>query len=129
MFTGAARGLMARNGRAWLNLTPLTEPWIQDMFSPETGQILDDVGAYINDDKIMLVATMYDNPYLTSEGRDAYIRLLTDDEKDCRVTGIPSAYSGIVYKEFEQAVHMPKEHPVGWADWLPHPTLIRFASP
>lgn len=129
MFKAAARGLMARNGRAWLNLTPLTEPWIQDMFVPNMNQLLDDVGSVVNRDKIMLLASMYDNPYLTEEGRDAYISLLSDEEKECRVKGIPSAYSGIVYKEFSWHDHVIKETPPGWRDWAtpPEDYTLRFA--
>lgn len=135
MFKAAARGLMARNGRAWLNLTPLTEPWIQDMFAPDMNQLDDVLGSLTHKDRYMIFASMYDNPHLTDEGRAAFIELLTEEEKECRVSGIPTAYSGLVYKEFRWQDHVHREPPPGWTDvdgnpsWLHVPAdhSIRFA--
>lgn len=129
MFKAAARGLMRRNGRAWLNLTALREPWIQDMFAPDTLQLSDTVTNMINNDKIMIPASMHDNPHLSPEGRAAFISLLTEDERECRVSGIPAAYSGIVYKEFRWDKHVLKDVPKGWKSWDEPPAdhCIRYA--
>lgn len=126
MFKASARGLMARNGRAWLNLTPLTEPWIQDMFWPNAEQLSDELESVVSGDKEMFFANMFDNPYLDDDGRQAYISLLTKDEQICRVQGIPAAYSGIVYKEFKEDIHVRRDPPPGWSDWAtPPPTFTR----
>lgn len=108
-FDAQARGLLDRGGSVWFTLTPLREPWISDMFFPEDGPRPDDVWA--------IEGSMYDNPTLNAEARDAYIRNLNEDEKECRIYGLPLHMAGLVYKEFCQSDHVVKELPAGWADW------------
>ena len=70
-----------------------------------------------------------DNPYLTSEAIERVMQNYSLDERETRRSGIPRAYSGLVYKEFEWHIHVRENPPRGWTDWLspPNDYCIRFA--
>jgi len=123
MFKAAARGLIDRGGKAWFTLTPLSEPWITDHFTEGDQR-----------NRWNIRGTIYDNTYLAPESIAEYERLLTEDEKQCRLMGIPLFLSGLVYKEFRPEIHVLRTLPRQWAgplepprDWLvyynidPHP--------
>lgn len=112
MFKGLARGLMDRRGSAWFTLTALTEPWIQDWFFPEDGHCVRD-GAWAER------ATVYENTHLSAEAIADFEATLSDDEKECRLLGVPMRLAGLVYKEFSQDRHVLTEEPKGWSDWKP----------
>jgi hypothetical protein len=105
-----SRGLVDRGGAAWFTLTPLREPWINDYF-------FNDSGEQASEDVWATDGSIYDNPTLSREAIDAWVRTLDDDEKECRVNGLPLHMAGLVYKEFLQSVHVPVELPLGWVDW------------
>lgn len=115
MFKAAARGLIDRGGSAWFTLTPLSEYWINDYFFPA------DTGGKARDDVWAIDGSIYDNPYLPPDAIEEFIRLLTDDEKQCRVFGIPLHLTGLVYKEFSWDKHVLKDVPKGWASWTNPP--------
>ena len=110
MFKAAARGLMDRRGKAWFTLTALTEPWIRDKF--------------LDGDKAThwsLYGSTYDNPYLSAAAIADFESMLTEDEKQCRLHGIPLFLTGLIYKEFRQDIHVLKDPPRGWQSWLEPP--------
>jgi len=111
MWVGASRGLVDRGGSAWFTLTPLSEFWINDMFFPE------DTGGRIRDDVWSGTMTIFDNPFLTKEAIDAFAADLSEDEKQCRLYGIPLHLSGLVYKEFDWSRHVMQSVPKGWNDF------------
>lgn len=132
MWKAVSRGLVDRDGRAWFTCTPLTEPWIDMKFSPDIeSQSRESVDTYAlpEGDFWMMTGSMDDNPHLTREAIARFMAQLTDDEKECRRTGIPAAYAGIVYKEFDWNIHALSEPPPGWKSWLKPPDdhCIRFA--
>ena len=106
----ASRGLMDRNGKAWFTLTPLSEFWINDMFFPDE---LTNQRASIWAE----VGNTRDNPYLTEEAIAEYEASLTEEERQCRLNGIPLELSGLIYKEFSREQHVLKELPIGWTAW------------
>jgi hypothetical protein len=110
-YQAQARGLIDRNGKDWFTLTPLTEPWIHDMFFPDrrSKATLVEEGA-----KWAQRTTTYDNPYLTPESIKDYEDTLTEDEKQCRMLGIPLELAGLVFKEFDWDVHVLQTIPIGW---------------
>lgn len=114
MFKAHARGLIDRNGSAWFTLTPLNEFWINDLFFPQDTGGLPRLGVWSES------ATIYENPYLSREAIAAYEALLTEEEKQCRLLGIPLHLAGLVYKSFSWAKHVLTEPPTGWLDWT-HP--------
>lgn len=119
MWKGAARGLVDRNGQGDFTLTSLTEMWIYDYFySEETKE---------NKDREAWRATIYDNPFNTDEAIQRYALELTDDEKTCRLLGLPLELAGLVYKEYHREQHVLKEVPKGWRDFhLPPKSHILY---
>lgn len=112
MFKGLARGLIDRRGAAWFTLTALSEPWIQDWFFPEDSNCVRD-GAWSER------VTIFENQYLGLASIKDFEDTLTDEEKECRLYGIPLRLAGLVYKEFSQDKHVLKSEPHGWSSWLP----------
>jgi hypothetical protein len=115
MFTAAARGLIDRQGQAFFTLTPLSEFWINDLFFPE------DTGGTQRPDAFAIDGTIYDNTYLSRTAIDAYASLLTDDEKSCRLLGIPMHLAGLIYKDFRLSDHVLHDLPKGWENWATPP--------
>jgi hypothetical protein len=114
MFKASARGLIDRGGSAWFTLTPLNEFWINDYFFPQ------DTGGLARSSVWAETATIYENPYLTREAIAEFEALLTEEEKECRLRGIPLHLAGLVYKSFSWDKHVLKDLPLGWEDWT-HP--------
>lgn len=110
MWKAASRGLMDRNGKAWFTLTPLSEFWINDLFFPQNPA---DRRASI----WALVGNTRDNPYLTEAAIAEYEAGLSEDERTCRLEGIPLELSGLVYKEFQRETHVLETLPSGWKSW------------
>lgn len=129
MWKAVARGLVDRDGRAWFTCTPLTEPWIDSKFVPDLESQGKDSEGFADGDFWMMTGSMDDNPHTTPEARERYLSQLTDDERECRRSGIPAAYSGIVYKEFSWTDHVLRTAPPGWSDWSTPPDshTLRFA--
>lgn len=111
LYKAHARGLVDRHGYAWFTLTPLREPWIIDLFQPENPE--PNIW-YAN-------GTIYDNPYLTPEAIKEFENLLTEEEKDCRLRGIPLHLAGLIYREFDKNVHVLTEVPKGWDSFISPP--------
>ena len=116
MWTGSSRGLIDRHGSAWFTLTPLKEPWITDFF--DTSKPLEG-----STDRWSWAETgsIYDNIYLSREAIHDFERTLTDEEKQCRLHGLPLHLAGLVYKEFSQDKHVLKDVPQGWANYQSPP--------
>lgn len=115
MFKAASRGLIDRAGSAWFTLTPLSEFWINDYFFPE------DTGGRARDDVFAITASMDDNPYLPKSAIAEFASTLTDDEKQCRLFGIPLHLSGLIYKQFSWDKHVLKKVPEGWDSYTQPP--------
>ena len=109
MYTSHARGLVDRAGCSWFTLTPLREPWINDMFFPDNP--VANLSTWVE------TGTIDDNPYLTQEAKAAFAALLTDDEKECRLYGIPMNLVGLIYKSYSKEKHLLKKVPDGWDDF------------
>lgn len=123
MWKAASRGLMDSDGSAWFTLTNLSEPWITDMFFP--GKLRDQEKVEILDGSrkrmFAVRGSIYDNPYIPVDAIKEFEASLTDDEKQCRLFGVPLHLSGLVYKEFDSSIHVLKDVPKGWKDFLTPP--------
>lgn len=130
MFDANARGLMDRHGQAYFTLTPLREPWIYDYFFPD-----DDAQRHIKDGEVVakalvvdnrmwsITGSVWDNTYLTAESINDFLNDLEDQgERECRESGIPLQFAGLIYKEFMQHVHLMNRVPTGWEDYDEPPT-------
>ncbi len=120
MWKAVSRGLVDRNGRAWFTCTPITEPWIDGKFCPnleDQNKETFDSFSIAESDRWMMTGSMDDNPHNSPEAIARYMADLTPEEQEARRNGIPLAYSGIVYKEFNWTTHVRKEPPKGWSAW------------
>jgi phage terminase large subunit-like protein len=95
-YIATLRGLVDYRGRHWLTLTPLTQPWIYDEIFLKT------------DNKVIFteVIDMDDNPYLTAEAKKEFADKLTNEEKEARLHGRFLHLTGLIYKEFDQSIHI-----------------------
>lgn len=94
-FIATLRGLIDFAGRAWLTLTPISEPWLYDDFI-----------ANADDDVFYISVDIRDNPYITEEEIKKFEARLTEDEKEARLHGKFRHLVGRVYKEFDPKVHI-----------------------
>lgn len=120
MWKANARGLVDRKGSAWFTCTPLTEPWIDSAFIPDLESQSKDIAGVISNDvasRWMMTGSMDDNPHNTPDAIALFLSWLTDEEKECRRHGVPTAYSGLVYKEFSWNDHVLRDPPRGWTEW------------
>lgn len=130
MWVANSRGLIDRNGSAWFTCTPVNHPWINDEFVPRESFRIQD-GLTIQKDKnhVMIVGSSHDNPYMETEAIEMFEAGLTEEQKDCRIRGIPLALSGLVYKEFHPSDSLYRGTPPGWDDPMSPPEnyTIRLA--
>jgi len=136
---GASRGLVDRDGKAWFTCTPLDQTWINDKFVPSQRLRLEGKDSYsqelvFENTKVttwMMTGSMDDNPHNTPKSIAKFMLDLESDPAStaCRRHGIPLAMSGMVYKEFQPAVHVYHSIPKGWsaADVPPRNYTIRLA--
>lgn len=123
MWVANSRGLIDRMGSAWFTCTPINEPWINDMFIPRAALRKEIHGSIqMDENHWMVTGSSYDNPYNTKAALELFEKDLTEEEKQCRIGGIPLALSGLVYKEFNPDVHVLTKIPFGWENWLKPPT-------
>lgn len=120
-YKAAARGLIDRGGKDWFTLTPLTEPWIHDFFYPDrrSKEVLSIHGL-----RWANRTSTYDNPYLSKESIKDYEDTLSEDEKQCRLLGVPLELAGLVFKEFNWEEHVLQAVPTGWTGYNDPP--IRY---
>ncbi len=89
-YIATLRGLVDYKGRAWLTLTPLSQPWIYDEIYTKTS------------DRIFVVTTdTRDNPHLTEAAIKEFEEGLNEEEKESRLHGRFLHLTGLVYKEFD----------------------------
>jgi len=124
LWKGVARGLVDRMGQGDFTLTSLEELWIYEYFN------LDELPADMPEvakDRFSIRATIFDNPHLDSNAIAMFEADLTDDEKQCRLFGIPLELSGLIYKGFRKDRHVMQTLPEGWRDWhLPSKNLVMY---
>lgn len=114
LWKGVARGLTDRDGQGDFTLTSLEEVWIYDYFN------LDELPADSADvcrDRFSLRAEIWDNPHLTDIGIARFEAELNEEEKECRLRGVPLELSGLIYKDFRRDVHVLPSLPEGWRDF------------
>lgn len=129
MYNAIIRGFIDRDGRAWFTCTPLSEPWIDAKFIPD----LESQGkmelSSEHGDFWMMTGSTADNPYNNPESIERVMSQYSSEEQETRRSGIPRAYSGIIYKEFDWNKHVLQTPPPGWPSWDEPPAdyTIRIA--
>lgn len=130
MWVANSRGLIDRDGSAWFTCTPINHPWINDMFVPRDVFRLQDGKTVTKDeDHMMIVGSSYDNPHNAEKALKMFENDLTEEQKQCRIQGIPLALSGLVYKEFHPSDSLYRGTPSGWKNPMcpPDNFTIRLA--
>ena len=137
MFVAHKRGLVDRNGKFWMNCTPLTEMWINDEFLPPGKNIVENAPEGLVFDKaeegvgsrFMITWSIYDNPYNSKDAIAEFEAGLNREERECRLHGLPLNMAGLVYKEFIYDLHVLSDVPKGWADYHLPPKDYIGATP
>lgn len=137
MFVAHKRGLVDRNGKFWINCTPMAEMWINDEFCPPSQHVVKSAPEGLAFNKLadgggsryMITWSIRDNPHNSPEAIAEFEAGLTREEKACRIDGLPLAYAGLVYKEFIYDLHVLCDVPRGWKEYHLPPIdyTIRFA--
>lgn len=121
LWKGLSRGLVDRQGQADFALTSLQELWIYERFNADDST----PEAPVFRDRFSFRASMLDNPHLQDQAIADFEADLTEDERQCRIHGIPLELSGLIYKEFSRQKHVLVDVPTGWKDWsTPDSTCI-----
>lgn len=103
IFDACIRGLVDRNGCCHLTLTPISEAWIYaDLWIK---------GAADNPDIDCFKMSIYDNPYISSEGIKFLIDFTGTDYLASRLSGEFLELHGRVFKKFNRDTHVID----GWA--------------
>jgi phage terminase large subunit-like protein len=125
-YVATLRGLVDFNGRNWLTLTPLTQPWIYD-----------DIYTKADGKSIFVVTTdIRDNKHLTEQAIAEFEKSLTHEEKEARIHGRFMHLTGLIYKEFTPDVHIcePPQVQPHWTRYMaidPHertPTAVMWVA-
>jgi hypothetical protein len=130
MWVANSRGLIDRDGSAWFTCTPIDQPWINDMFIPrDKFRLLTDESISKDVNHLMIVGSSYDNPHNSEAALQMFEAGLTEEQKQCRIQGIPLSLSGLVYKEFHPSDSVYRGTPPGWQDPMTPPEnyTIRLA--
>lgn len=119
IYIALSRGLMKSDGHWWWAATLLNEPWIfEDIYLPCKDGKLKSVQIF--------EGTTDDNTTLSGEAKEEYFSKLSDDEKEVRRLGKPSAMQGRVFKSYDPTKNripsfdIPSHWPV-YVSIDPHP--------
>lgn len=137
MFNSYARGLADRNGRYWFTCTPLDQMWINDLFCPPGMRLIEhtpDAGIEYKVPKtqgsrFIITGSSYDNPHRNDDGLAELFSRLTPAMLASRRDGLPSAFAGVIYREFIYDLHVLCDVPRDWRafDDPPKDYTIRVA--
>lgn len=105
-FIATMRGLIDFRGRAWLTLTPISEPWLFDEIVGKQGERV-----------WYTTVDIRDNPYLSEQEIKDFEATLSPEEIEARIHGKFIHLAGRVYKEFDPDVHCIDRMPEGWEMW------------
>ena len=101
-YIATQRGLIDRGGQTILTFTPLIEPWMkEEIVDRADGKSIEVFTAGTRDNKFDIQG----NPILREEDIAKFEDMLTDEEKETRIHGRFYHLKGLVYKEFNPAVH------------------------
>ncbi len=107
LFVGTMRGLIDFRGRAWLTLTPISEPWL-----------FDEIVGKADGKKVWFTTVdIRDNPYLSEEAIADFESKLLPEEVEARIHGKFVHLAGRVYKSLDTSIHCVNDMPKGWESW------------
>lgn len=106
-FIATKRGLVDTNGRCWLTLTPLTQPWIYDELYAKSQSdktyfcIVMDIR-----DNLRRIVNGKEIGYLTETAIKDFEKTLSPDEREARLHGKFLHLTGLIFKEFNPEIHI-----------------------
>jgi len=113
-FTGLSRGLVDYDGHGWMTMTPLTQPWINDILVSRAGDKDSGIAVY----KLSIWDNCVENGgYLTRQAIEAFLSDIREDEFEARTHGNFLHLAGLVYKQWEPRPPFyidPHEIPDSW---------------
>ena len=97
-YTGLRRGLVDHNGHFWMTMTPLSQPWINEIIvskanNPDSGVSLFKFSVWDNCDEV--------GGYLSRAAIESFLSDLREDELEARLHGNFLHLAGLVYKNWE----------------------------
>jgi len=107
-FIATKRGLVDNNGRCWLTLTPLTQPWVYDEIylrattDPKSYFV---VTVDIRDN-LKRVENGKNYGYLTETAILEFEKTMHPEEKEARLHGKFLHLTGLVFKEYDPQIHV-----------------------
>ena len=105
-FFAIQRGLVDRRGQTLLTFTPLTEPWIkEELVDVADGQRITVITGDIRDN----TADIHGQPILSEEAIAEFEAKMPEDLRQTRIHGKFFHLRGLVYPEFDAAVHTWQE--------------------
>lgn len=127
LFKAVWRGLTDRGGRAYITGTPITEPWVHDLYM--MAQSEDNKGIYWS-----LFMETDDNAFNLGEGDvelgkkriEEFISVFDAEEREARRKGRFLHMQGLVFKSWSRKTHLVNNFawPHHWPIWVsldPHP--------
>lgn len=122
LWLAVSRGLIDRGGKFWFTCTPLSQPWINNMFVPPVYMRTKIDKPIVNGKLWVITGSIHDNPHLSEEAKEDYLASLPASQRPTREFGDPLAFAGLIYKEFDPQRHILNvSAPHGWDDWLSPP--------
>lgn len=100
IFTECLLRLVDTNGSWWMTMTPVEGmSWIYDQIYL--------VGKRGDNHRVAVIEVdMMENPYLTQEGIDNAVSLMSSEDKEARLHGKFIQIGGLVYKKFDPDIHV-----------------------
>jgi len=95
------------------------------MFVPNrlAEKAMGDDGMLRDGNRVVITASVHDNPYLSADDVEDYLKTLTPEERTCREHGLPLDRAGTIYKNFSYSEppigHVMYDPPKGWIGWTP----------
>jgi phage terminase large subunit-like protein len=124
-YIATLRGLVDTNGRTWLTLTPLSQPWLYDeLVTNPSGNDIKCITMDIRDNVIREVDGIKYG-HLTEDAIQRFEDSLNPEEKEARLHGKFLHLTGLVYKNFDAMKYVvPVEIKPHWSRYMaidPHP--------
>ena len=113
-YTGLKRGLVDHNGHCWMTMTPLSQPWINDVIVSKAG----DPDGQVK----MFKFSIWDNctevgGHLLRSAIESFLSDLKEDELEARLHGNFLHLAGLVYKKWRPEAPFfikPFDIPLTW---------------
>ena len=118
LWTGLARGLVDRGGKAWWLMTPRSEPWMYHEFLQKEEEDPKQYWSY--------QGSIHENKTLSAKNKERFLRELDESERACAENGIPIALSNTILYTFKNVPspdgHILQGTPSGWTDPITPPS-------